>query len=36
MTRTVKVQIFGQSYALSGELDEAYMQRLASYVDEKM
>src|ERR1700681_2744510 len=36
MTRTVKEQIFGQSYALSGELDEAYMQRLASYVDEKM
>jgi cell division protein ZapA len=36
MTRTVKVQIFGQSYALSGELDEGYMQRLAAYVDEKM
>jgi cell division protein ZapA len=32
----VKVQIFGQTYALRGELDEAYVQKLAAYVDEKM
>jgi cell division protein ZapA len=32
----VKVQIFGQTYAIRGELDEAYVQELAAYVDEKM
>jgi len=32
----VKVQIFGQTYSIRGELDEAYMQELARYVDEKM
>jgi cell division protein ZapA len=32
----VKVQIFGQTYAIRGELDEAYVQKLAAYVDEKM
>jgi len=32
----VKVQIFGQTYAVRGELDEAYVQKLAAYVDEKM
>jgi len=36
MTTPVKVQIFGQSYAIRGELDEAYVQKLAAYVDEKM
>jgi cell division protein ZapA len=32
----VKVEIFGQSYAIRGELDENYVHKLARYVDEKM
>jgi len=36
MSAPVKVQIFGQTYSIRGELDEAYMQELAQYVDEKM
>ncbi len=36
MSVPVKVQIFGQTYSIRGELDEAYMQELARYVDEKM
>jgi len=36
MSNRVKVEIYGQSYTLSGELDEAYVQKLARYVDEKM
>src|SRR5262249_32653600 len=33
---TVKVQIFGQIYSIAGDLDAAYVQKLAAYVDEKM
>jgi cell division protein ZapA len=33
---SVKVQIFGQTYTIRGELDERYVQRLAAYVDGKM
>jgi cell division protein ZapA len=36
MSGSVKVQIFGQTYAVRGELDEGYVQKLAAYVDEKM
>jgi cell division protein ZapA len=36
MSGPVKVQIFGQTYAIRGELDEAYVQKLAAFVDEKM
>jgi cell division protein ZapA len=36
MSNRVKVEIYGQSYTLSGEVDEAYVQKLARYVDEKM
>src|SRR5260370_31449824 len=36
MSGPVKVQIFGQMYAIRGELDEAYVQKLPAYVDEKM
>jgi cell division protein ZapA len=36
MSNLVKVQIYGQSYTLGGELDEAYVQQLAQYVDQKM
>src|SRR5258708_38569573 len=31
-----KVQIFGQTYTIRGELDERYVQQLAGYVDERM
>jgi cell division protein ZapA len=36
MSNRVKVEIYGQSYTLSGDLDESYVQKLARYVDEKM
>jgi len=36
MAHTVKVQILGQTYPIQSDLDEAYMQKLAAYVDEKM
>jgi cell division protein ZapA len=36
MSGPVKVQIFGQSYSIHGELEAAYVQKLAAYVDEKM
>ena len=36
MSGPVKVEIFGQSYAIRGELDENYVHKLARYVDEKM
>ncbi len=36
MAKNVKVQIFGQTFPIQGELDEVYMQKLAEYVDEKM
>ncbi len=36
MSGSVKVQIFGQPYTIHGELDAAYVQKLAAYVDEKM
>src|SRR5712664_256681 len=36
MSAPVKVQIFGQTYSIQGELDGKYVQKLAKYVDEKM
>ena len=36
MSNRVKVEIYGQSYTLSGDVDEAYVHELAQYVDEKM
>jgi cell division protein ZapA len=36
MAQNFKVQIFGQVFPIQGELDEAYVQKLAAYVDEKM
>ena len=36
MPNRMKVQIFGQSYTVGGDLDEAYVQQLARYVDERM
>ena len=36
MSNRVKVEIFGQSYTMAGDLDEGYVQELARFVDEKM
>jgi cell division protein ZapA len=36
MPNRVKVEIYGQSYTMGGDLDEGYVQKLARYVDEKM
>jgi cell division protein ZapA len=36
MSGPVKVQIFGQTYSIQGELDGKYVQRLAKFVDDKM
>jgi cell division protein ZapA len=36
MSGPVRVQIFGQSYPIGTDLDEAYVRKLAAYVDEKM
>jgi cell division protein ZapA len=36
MSQSIKVQIFGQTFAIQGELDEAYVQKLAAYVNHKM
>jgi cell division protein ZapA len=36
MSGPVKVQIFGQTYSIQGELDPAYVQKLAKFVDERM
>ncbi|MBI3406356.1 MAG: cell division protein ZapA [Acidobacteria bacterium] len=36
MSKSVKVEIFDQSYQIRGALDEAYVKKLAAYVDEKM
>ena len=36
MSAPVKVQIFGQTYSIQGELDGKYVQKLAKYVDDKM
>jgi len=36
MPSPTKVQIFGQTYSIAGDLDPAYVQKLAAYVDEKM
>lgn len=36
MAKTVKVEIYDQTYQVRGELDEAYVAELARYVDAKM
>jgi cell division protein ZapA len=36
MSGPVKVQIFGASYTIHGDLDPVYVQELATIVDEKM
>jgi len=36
MDQTIRVQIFGQVFSVHGDLDEAYVQKLAAYVNQKM
>ncbi|MGA2483622.1 MAG: cell division protein ZapA [Candidatus Acidiferrales bacterium] len=36
MSKPVKVEIYGQTYSIGGDLEEKYVQELARYVDEKM
>jgi cell division protein ZapA len=36
MAGPTKVEIFGQMYSIQGDLDAAYVQKLATFVDEKM
>lgn len=36
MSSPIKVQIFGQTYTILGDLDEQYVHKLAAYVDDKM
>ena len=36
MSRTVEIEIYGQRYAVKGEADPEYVQRLAGYVDGQM
>ena len=36
MSPSIKVEIYDQVYAIQGDLDEAYIRRIAAYVDEKM
>ena len=36
MSGPVKVQIFGQTYSIAGDLEPAYVQKLAALLDEKM
>jgi cell division protein ZapA len=36
MSPSTKVQIYNQTYSLQGDLDQAYLQELADFVDAKM
>src|SRR5258708_24920598 len=36
MSQSIKVDIYGQVYPINAELDEAYIRKIAAYVDEKM
>lgn len=36
MTKPIEVDIFGQRYTIKGATDEAYVNRVAAYVDEQM
>lgn len=36
MAERMKIQIYGQTYYMAGDLDTAYVEDLARYVDEKM
>lgn len=36
MTKTIDVEIYGQRYSIRGEADDAYIRRLANFVDDHM
>lgn len=36
MTKTIDVEIYGQRYSIRGQADDAYVRRLASFVDDHM
>lgn len=36
MTKTIDVEIYGQRYAIRGDADDAYIRRLAHFVDDHM
>jgi cell division protein ZapA len=36
LTKTTDVEIYGQRYAIRGEADEAYIRKLAGFVDGQM
>jgi cell division protein ZapA len=36
MAHNIKIQIFGQTFPIQGDLEEAYVHKLAAYVDAKM
>jgi cell division protein ZapA len=36
LTKTIDVEIYGQRYSIRGEADDAYIRRLATYVDQHM
>ena len=36
MSPSIKVEIYDQVYPIQGDLDEAYIRKIAAYVDEKM
>lgn len=36
MTKTIDVEIYGQRYAIRGDADDAYIRRLAHFVDDQM
>ena len=36
MKRLIEVEIFGQTFTVNSEDDEAYVRQLASYVDQRM
>jgi cell division protein ZapA len=36
MSERFKVEIYGQTYSMQGDLDPVYVEELARYVDEKM
>jgi cell division protein ZapA len=36
LTKSLEVEIYGQVYTVKAEAEEAYMRRVAAYVDEQM
>lgn len=36
MTKSLEIEVYGQKYTVRAEAEEAYMRRVAAYVDEQM